>query len=56
MVDTAKAAEQLSLGKLSKSIAILGPKNLSDRYNFDIIAENLQDKKDNLTRFLLVKR
>ncbi len=56
MVDTAKAAEQLSLGKLPKNVAILGPKTLAVRYNFDIIAENLQDKKDNFTRFLLVKR
>lgn len=56
MVDTAKAAEQLAMGQLPKNTAILGPRTLAHRYNFDIIAENLQDKKDNFTRFLLVKR
>ena len=56
IVDTAKAAEQLAHDKLSKNIAILGPVNLAERYDFDILDENLQDKKDNYTRFLLVKR
>ncbi len=56
LVDTAKAAEYLASGKLPKTTAILGPIILSKMYNLEIIAENLQDKKDNLTRFLLVKR
>lgn len=56
LIDTAKAAEYLSLGKLPNTTAILGPVNLANRYSFEIIAEDLQDKKDNLTRFLLVKR
>lgn len=56
MVDTARAAESLDKGKLPKNIAILGPRILSEKYDFDIMAENLQDKKDNFTRFLLVRR
>lgn len=56
LVDTAKAAEQLARNNLPKNIAILGPVNLANRYEFDIVAENLQDKHDNYTRFLLVKR
>jgi arogenate dehydrogenase (NADP+) len=56
LVDTAKAAEQLAQKNIPKNVAILGPVNLATRYDFDIIAENLQDKKDNFTRFLLVKR
>lgn len=56
LLDTAMAARHLANGLLPKTTAILGPKTLSEIYGFDIIAENLQDKKDNLTRFLLVKR
>ncbi len=56
LVDTAKAAKYLSENKLPESTAILGPIGLVKKYNFDIIAENLQDRKDNRTRFLLVKR
>lgn len=56
LVDTAKAAEYLNNGKLPKSYAVLGPMGLAKKYNFDIIAENLQDREDNFTRFLLVKR
>jgi hypothetical protein len=56
LVDTAKAAEQLAKKNLPKNVAILGPVNLATRYDFDIVAENLQDKQDNFTRFLLVKR
>lgn len=55
-IDTAKAAEYLSLGKLPKTTAILGPQGIQQRFNFDIIAGDLQDKKDNYTRFLLVRR
>lgn len=56
LVDTARAAEYLATDKLPKTTAILGAIGLAEKYNFDIIAENLQDKQDNLTRFLLVKR
>jgi arogenate dehydrogenase (NADP+), plant len=56
LVDTAKAAERLAKGKLPNNIAILGPLTLAKRYHFDVLDENLQDKKDNYTRFLLVKR
>ncbi len=56
LVDTAKAAEELAKGNLPSTTAILGPKTLADHYHFDIIAKDLQDKKDNLTRFLVVAR
>ena len=56
LVDTAKAAQALSIGKLPKTTAILGPKHLSELYNLEIIAENLQDDKINNTSFLLVTR
>src|SRR3989344_198890 len=56
MIDTALAAEALSKNKIPKNTAILGPGNLAPKYNFDIIGENLQDDKENLTTFFLVKR
>ena len=56
MIDTARAAEALHDGRLSKRTAILGPKRLAELYTLDIIAENLQDDKTNKTSFLLVAR
>jgi prephenate dehydratase len=56
LVDTAKAAQALSKGEVSKNTAILGPETLAKIYNLEIIDRALEDKKDNITRFLLVKR
>ena len=56
LIDTAEAGKALSKGKIDKSIAILGPKSPSDLYGLEIIAENLQDDKNNVTSFLLVKK
>ena len=56
LIDTAKAAAYLASGKLPKHTAILGPRTLSDLYGLEIIDENLQDNKNNLTSFLLVGR
>lgn len=56
LLDTAKAAAALAHGKIPKNTAILGPKNLAKIYNLDIIDENLQDDKKNLTTFFLIKR
>lgn len=56
LVDTAAAARAISLGKLSKVSAILGPRPLAEMYDFEIIDEDLQDDKTNKTAFLLVKK
>lgn len=56
LLDTAKCAEALAKNKINKSTAILGPKILAKIYNFDIIAEDLQDGTNNLTTFFLVGR
>ena len=56
LVDTAKAAQALARDRLPKTTAILGPKHLSELYDLEIIAENLQDDKINNTSFLLVTR
>ena len=56
LLDTARCAETLAKGKINKNTAILGPKILAEIYNLDIIEENLQDSKNNLTTFFLVSR
>lgn len=56
MVDTARIAKSLSGGEIDESMAILGPKRLSELYNFEIVAEDLQDDEENYTTFLLVSR
>jgi len=56
LVDTARCAEALTKNKIDKNTAILGPKILVEIYDLEIIDENLQDSKDNLTSFFLVSR
>ena len=55
-IDTAKAAWGLANGKIPKQIAVLGPRLLASLFNLDIIDENLQDSKNNMTLFFVVKR
>ena len=55
MPENSKVAWSLAHEKIDKKIAVLGPKILSEIYDFDIIDENLQDQKDNSTTFLVVK-
>ncbi len=56
LIDTAKAAQALAKGTVPKTTAILGPRRLSELYDLEIIAKNLQDDKTNNTSFLLVQR
>jgi prephenate dehydrogenase len=56
LIDTAKAAWALAQNKLLINTAILGPVNLARIYNLDIVADNLQDDKENYTSFFLVSR
>ncbi|PIU37264.1 hypothetical protein COT02_01785 [Candidatus Roizmanbacteria bacterium CG07_land_8_20_14_0_80_34_15] len=56
LLDTARCAEALTKNKIDKNTAILGPKILVEIYDLEIIDENLQDSKDNLTSFFLVSR
>ncbi|MEI7579435.1 MAG: prephenate dehydrogenase/arogenate dehydrogenase family protein [bacterium] len=56
LIDTAYAAKALAEGRIAKTTAILGPKRLSELYDFAIIAENLQDDSENITSFLVVER
>jgi len=56
LVDTAKVASFVAEGKLPKTTAILGPKTLAKECDLEIIDEDLQDLKNNITNFLLVGR
>lgn len=56
LVDTANGAKALAEGRIKDNHAILGPKGLADLFDFEIVAENLQDNDENYTTFLVVKR
>jgi len=56
LIDTAVAAKELSQGNIANNTAILGPKKLQEKYKLKIIVKDLQDDKENLTSFLIVKR
>lgn len=54
--DTASAAEDLSLGKLTKDCAVIAPKICSTMYGLDILEEGVQDLKFNYTSFITATR
>lgn len=56
LVDHAKVAQHLSEKKLPANVAVMGSRVLAQVYGLKIVEEGLQDKKDNFTTFLLVKK
>lgn len=56
MVDHANIARALSRGELDKNIAVMGSKVMAEIYDLKVVAENLQDQKENYTSFLVVKK
>jgi len=54
--DTAKAAKDLSKGKLKKDTGVIAPKICAKLYNLKILEESIQDLKFNFTSFLVVKK
>lgn len=54
--DTAKAARDLSDGKLNKHTAVIAPALCAKLYDLDIIESNIQDNHPNLTTFIVVKK
>ena len=54
--DTAKAAQDLSEGKLSKRVAVIASKFSAEKYGLKILEHDIHDLKRNLTLFLAVKR
>lgn len=53
--DTAKSARDLQEGKLPKTAAVIANKACAELYGLEILRENIQDMKNNLTLFLAVK-
>ena len=53
MADTAGSAKDLSEGK-DKSIAAIASKLSAEIYKLKILEENIEDEKDNVTRFLIM--
>lgn len=56
LVDTAKAAEAVVNGEISKNTAILGNILIAEYCDFDVVERDLQDNMDNFTTFFVVSR
>lgn len=54
--DTAKAAKELSEGKLPKDTAVLAPESCATLYGLIIMEKGVQDLKFNFTSFLAVEK
>ncbi len=54
--DTAKAAEDLRGGMLSRDTAVIAPARSAELYGLDLIAKGIQDQHPNLTTFIIVKK
>lgn len=54
--DTAKAAKDLSAGKISENCAVIAPYNCAAYYHLSVLAKNIQDQKNNITTFLVIKK
>ena len=53
--DTALGAKMLSEGLLSDDTIVICNKEIGLKYNLDIILENISDRKNNQTTFLIIK-
>ena len=54
--DTAHAAERLAKGELPTTAAVIGSRKCGELYSLEILAEGIQDLKNNLTLFLGVSK
>jgi prephenate dehydrogenase len=54
--DTAKAAEDLAKGKLSKTAAVIASRTAAQVYKLKILAGGIQDLKTNFTTFIAASR
>jgi len=54
--DTAKAAEDLSLGTIPETTAVIAPRRCAQLYNLEILEESIQDLKFNYTTFVVAVR
>ncbi|MEX0856153.1 MAG: prephenate dehydratase [Gemmatimonadota bacterium] len=53
--DTAGAAREVAAGG-DPTVAALAAQRAAERYGLDVLAEDLQDRADNQTRFLVIRR
>ncbi len=51
--DTAKAAEDLSIGTLPDTTAVIAPRRCAEMYGLEILEESIQDLKFNYTTFVV---
>lgn len=54
--DTAKAAKDLSEGKIEADAAVIAPSRSAQIYNLEIIGKGIQDNHPNLTTFIVVEK
>lgn len=54
--DTAKAAKDLSEGKIGAESAVIAPSRSAQIYNLKIIDKGIQDNHPNLTTFIVVEK
>lgn len=55
-VDTAKAAKDLSEGRLDDGVAVIAPEGCAKLYGLDVLEEGIQDLKFNYTSFIAAKK
>jgi prephenate dehydratase len=55
-IDTALAARDLSLGKITPSTAVIASRTAADLYHLDILASDIQTDKQNYTEFMVITR
>lgn len=56
LIDQAVVAKELAAGKLPTSTAVMASKVCADLFDLKILAKDLQDQKNNVTSFALIKR
>jgi prephenate dehydratase len=54
-MDTAKAAEDLAVGRLPHTTAVIAPRQSATLYGLEILEESIQDLKFNYTTFIVAK-
>ena len=54
--DTALAAKELSENILNDNYAVICRKNAGEYYGLELVAENIEDRKDNQTTFKIYKK
>ncbi len=53
--DTAKAAKDLAAGILGEDTAVIASQRSAEIHGLAIVAKNIQDQKENLTTFIIIK-